>query len=125
MVCLFCFHFIFTDFVSDEELVRYFQDARVYCQLSYVEGTPAGAGCQAMACNCVPVLSEKAEALTEDCGHLGYYVEYGDIQKTVEAIREAFKEPYSTKYRAFVQGNYSAEKRKEKLLAILDEMQKK
>ena len=44
----------FTGFVPDEELIKYYQKAKVYCQLSRYEGLP-NALCEAMLCECVPV----------------------------------------------------------------------
>ena len=44
----------FTGFVPDEELIKYYQKAKVYCQLSRYEGL-LNALCEAMLCACVPV----------------------------------------------------------------------
>jgi glycosyltransferase involved in cell wall biosynthesis len=82
----------FTDYVSDEELVRWYQRAKVYCQLSYEEGEGAGGALgEAMSCGCVPVVSEKAVALKETVGSYGFYVPYGDVITIAKAIELALR----------------------------------
>ena len=44
----------FTGRVHDEELLKWYQRAKVYCQLSIHEGLP-NALCEAMLCGCVPI----------------------------------------------------------------------
>lgn len=75
----------FTNFVSDEELLRYYQKAKVYCQLSRYEGLP-NALCEAMLYECVPV-GTKHCGIPTAIGDTGFYVPYGDPGATAEAIR--------------------------------------
>jgi glycosyltransferase involved in cell wall biosynthesis len=84
----------FVGYVSDEELVRWYQKARVYCQLSYEEGEGAGGALgEAMACECIPVVSEKALALKETVASYGFYVPYGEAKATAETIGLALQAP--------------------------------
>ncbi|MDD5195389.1 MAG: glycosyltransferase family 4 protein [Candidatus Omnitrophica bacterium] len=73
-------------FVSDETLHKLYRKAKVYAQLSYHEQF----GCalaEAMAHKCVPVSTDKA-AIPEVAGDAAYYVPYGDLEKTAEAIKQ-------------------------------------
>jgi glycosyltransferase involved in cell wall biosynthesis len=84
----------FIGYASDEELVRWYQRAKVYCQLSYEEGEGAGGALgEAMGCECVPVVSEKAVALKETVASYGFYVPYGDVKATAKAIGLALQAP--------------------------------
>ena len=77
----------FPGFVSDRELIRYYQKAKVYCQLSTYEGLP-NALCEAMLCECVP-LGTRSYGIPTAIGNTGFYVPYGDVETTVEGIRKA------------------------------------
>jgi len=80
----------FTGYVSEKELIGWYQRAKVYCQLSYQEGEGAGGALgEAMACECIPVVSLKAVALRETVGDCGFYVPYGDAEATAKAIKSA------------------------------------
>ena len=70
---------IFTGFLSDNEILNYYQRAKVYCQLSYREGLPT-ALCEAMLCECIPVGSNVAGVQTA-IGDTGFYTKYGDEKK--------------------------------------------
>jgi glycosyltransferase involved in cell wall biosynthesis len=84
----------FVGYVSDEELVRWYQRAKVYCQLSYEEGEGAGGALgEAMACECIPVVSEKALALRETVASYGFYVPFGDARATAKAIGLVLQAP--------------------------------
>ena len=72
-----------------EALVKVFQEASVYCQLSRFEGLP-NALCEAMLCGCIPV-GTKAGGITTAIGDTGFFVDYGDETATAEAIRRALQ----------------------------------
>jgi len=78
---------IFTGYVSDEELLEYYQKAKIYCQLSYYESFGMGLT-EAMACECIPVVANRA-ALPEVVGDSGYIVPYNDTDATIEAVKTA------------------------------------
>lgn len=77
----------FTGFVSERELIRFYQKAKVYCQLSRYEGLP-NALCEAMLCECIPVGTKKGGIPTA-MGDTGFFVPYGDVEATVRGIRKA------------------------------------
>ncbi|MCU4139984.1 MAG: Glycosyltransferase involved in cell wall bisynthesis [Methanophagales archaeon] len=81
---------VFTGYLPDDELLLMYQRAKVFCLLSLQEGE-AGGGVlgEAMACECIPVLSNRAPPLRETAGDLGFYVPYGDAKATAEAIKKA------------------------------------
>ncbi|NQE05726.1 hypothetical protein C5S32_07640 [ANME-1 cluster archaeon GoMg1] len=82
----------FTGFLFDDDLLSMYQRAKVFCLLSYQEGEGGGGVLgEAMACGCVPVVSEKAVALRETVGDCGFYVPYGDAKATAEAIKKKKK----------------------------------
>jgi glycosyltransferase involved in cell wall biosynthesis len=79
----------FTGYLSESELINRYQMAKIYLQLSYQEGEGAGGALgEAMACECIPIVSIKAVALKETVGDCGFYVQYGDIQSTVDTIKK-------------------------------------
>jgi glycosyltransferase involved in cell wall biosynthesis len=73
--------------VSDEELVRYLQRARVYAQASAHEGFGVALA-EAMAAGCVPV-AVPATAMPEVAGDTGFYAPLGNAAAWGEAIRQA------------------------------------
>lgn len=78
---------IITGFLDDEALCQFYSKAKVYVQVSYHEQF----GCalaEAMAHGCVPVVTDTS-ALPEVVGEAGYYVPYGDAEKTAAAITMA------------------------------------
>jgi glycosyltransferase involved in cell wall biosynthesis len=106
----------FTGYVSSEELIKWYQRAKVYCQLSYEEGFGV-ALIEAMACGCIPVVSSKAKALRETVGECAFYVPYGDLKITSEAIKEALSAPLDLglKARERVRSLFSIKEREKKL----------
>lgn len=77
----------FPGFVSDSELLSFYQRARVYCQLSRYEGLPNSL-CEAMMCGCVPV-GTKYSGIPTAIGDVGFYVPYGNVEATVEGVKKA------------------------------------
>lgn len=70
--------------LSPSELLLYYQQAKVYCMLSFREGLP-NTLCEAMLCECVPVATDIPGNRTA-IGNTGFYVPYGDAEKTAAAI---------------------------------------
>jgi len=77
-------------YVTDPELLGYYQRAKVYCQLSYYESFGV-AILESMSCNCIPVVTNVA-AIPEVVGDTGYYVEYGNVEDTINAINSALND---------------------------------
>jgi len=115
----------FTGYVTDEELVRWYQRAKVYCQLSYEEGEGAGGALgEAMACECIPVVSEKAVALRETVDNCGFYVPYGNAGATAKAISQAINSSATLgeKARKRMLENFSIKKRETQLVKIVEDL---
>lgn len=113
----------FTGYVPDEELVKWYQRAKVYCQLSYEEGEGAGGALgEAMACECIPVISEKAIALKETVDSYGFYVPYDNVKATVKAIKSALQTSpeLGTKVRKHIKKSFSLEKREYELIKLIN-----
>lgn len=113
---------VFTGFVSDEELLRYYQRAKVYCQLSYYESFGM-APAEAMLCECIPVVTNRG-ALPEVVGDAGFYVPYGDEKATAETIKKALEAPemLGKNARKRILKLFPYESREKKLVYIIREM---
>jgi len=110
----------FTGFVSDEELLNWYQRAKVYCQLSIYESFGVALA-EAMACECVPVVTNKG-ALPEVVGNTGFYVPYSDPKATAEAIKKALKSDKGEKARKRIKKMFPLERREKKLVGVIGEL---
>ncbi len=70
--------------LTQDELISYYQKAKIYCQLSYRESFGVALA-EAMACGCVPVVTDRG-ALPEVVGEAGFCVPYeeatGPLQRS-------------------------------------------
>lgn len=107
----------FCGYMSQRDLIKCYQKARVYCQLSYRESFGVALA-EAMACGCVPVVTERA-ALPEVVGNTGIYVPYDDEEATAKAIEEALRSDKGKKAREMVESHYSGKKRESELLKAI------
>lgn len=105
----------FPGFVPNEELAPWYSRAKVYCQLSRYEGLP-NALCEAMLCECVPV-GTKYCGIPSAMGDTGFYVPYGDVNATVEAIRNALISDKGKEARERIRILFPWERRKKELVA--------
>ncbi|HON34809.1 MAG TPA: glycosyltransferase family 4 protein [Methanothrix sp.] len=80
----------FTGHISQDELVRSYQRAMIYCQLSMREGLP-NALCEAMLCECIPVGTDR-NGIPTAIGDTGFIVPYGEPVAAAEAIRKALQD---------------------------------
>jgi len=111
-----------TGYLPEKQLIKFHQKAKVYCQLSYQEGEMVGGALgEAMACECVPVVSTKAIALRKTVGDCGFYVPYGDVKATVKAIKKALKSNKGRSARKRML-KFSIKKREEKLIRVINEV---
>ena len=110
----------FTGFVSDPELLGWYQRAKVYCQLSRYEGLP-NALCEAMLCGCVPV-GTRHNGLPTAIGDTGFYVDYGDVKGTVDAIAKALDAPpeKGAKARERIASGFRTEDRERALIGLIE-----
>jgi len=113
-----------TGYVPFEELLSYYRRAKVYVQISLHEGFGVALA-EAMSCECIPVVTRKT-AIPEVVGDTGFYVPYGNPKATVEAIKEAINAPSEVGRKAGkrIKDMFSLQKRKEKLLEIINVMMK-
>jgi glycosyltransferase involved in cell wall biosynthesis len=111
----------FTGFLSEEELLHLYQEAKVYCQLSYHEGYGISVA-EAMLCECVPVVTDKG-ALPEVVGDTGFYTEYGNISQTIDAIQKAIQsQDEGKRARKRILEQFPQEDREKKLKEIIEEI---
>lgn len=104
--------------LSTCELLEYYRKAKVYCQLSYHESF----GCalaEAMLCECVPVVTNRG-AIPEVAGDAGVYVEYGDVEETVEGISKALEADSGSEARDRIAQTFPLSKRKDAIRRVIE-----
>jgi len=106
--------------VPHDRLVKYYQESKVYCQLSIHEGLPT-ALCEAMLCGCIPV-GTKIGGVVMAMGDTGFIVDGRTPEKTAEAIRKALMSGSGEKARQRIIENFSLEIRERNLVEIIDEL---
>lgn len=114
----------FPGFVSDRELLHFYQRAKVYSQLSRYEGLPTSL-CEAMLCGCVAV-GTKYCGIPTAMGDTGFYVPYGDVEATVEGIKRALssKEGKREAARGRIKKMFPLERRKKELIRHINDLTK-
>ena len=110
----------FTGFVSDEELLRWYQQAKVYVQASAYESFGISVA-EAMLCECVPVVAKRG-ALPEVGGGTWFYVPYGDPEATAEAIKKALKSEKGHEAKERVTKMFPLERREKELKEIMQDI---
>lgn len=80
--------------VAQNELLDYYQRAKVFTQLSRHEGMP-NTLCEAMMCECIPVGSN-AFGIPTAIGDAGFVVDTSDLSNIVSALRSALNSPSAT-----------------------------
>ena len=113
----------FTGFVDDQELLKLYQRARVYCQLSRYEGLP-NALCEAMLCECAPVGTRYC-GIPNAIGETGIYVPYGDVKATAEAIKRALDGSLGKKARKRISAMFPMERREKRLIESIELLSEK
>jgi glycosyltransferase involved in cell wall biosynthesis len=109
---------IFTGFISDEKILKWYQRAKVYCQFSEYESFGI-APAEAMLCECTPVVTEKG-ALNEVVGDAGFYANLSDLTNSRNAILRALKSNKGNKARSRIKKLFSPENREAKLMEVLN-----
>lgn len=109
---------VFTDFVSDEELLLCYQYAKVYCQLSSYESFGLSLA-EAMLCKCIPVVSDRCE-MPMIIGDTGFCVDINDMDEIYEKIKKASVSRKGHLARKRIIDRYSCDKRKQKLKKVID-----
>jgi glycosyltransferase involved in cell wall biosynthesis len=110
--------------VSQEEIISYYQRAKVYCQLSMREGLP-NALCEAMLCECVPV-GTRRNGIPTAIGDCGFYVPYDDPDAAADAINKALgsegSEDLGKRSRKRIVENFPPERREKRLVQLIEEL---
>lgn len=107
----------FTGYVSDNQLLRCYQKAKVYCQLSTHESFGVALA-EAMACGCVPVVVNRY-SLPELVGNTGFYVPYNNAEATAQGIKKALKSNKGKKARERIVKHFSLASREKALVTEL------
>ena len=100
--------------VEGSSIPELYRRAKVYVQASVVESFGLALA-EAMACECVPVATERG-ALPEVAGPEAIYTEYGNPEKLAEAISRALTLKSGKVFRQRIIDHFSLEKREEKLI---------
>ncbi len=107
-------------FIPETELPKWYSRAKVYCQLSRYEGIP-NALCEAMLCECVPVGTEYC-GIPVAIGNTGFYVPYGDVEATVQAIKKALDSDKGKEARERIVRMFPLERRVRELVGEVEEL---
>lgn len=102
------------------ELLKYYQQASVYCQLSVREGLP-NALCEAMLCGCVPVGSN-VNGIPTAIGNTGVICPDRELITIYNSIKTAMEMGKTSKPRLRIKENFSLQLRKKKLKEIFEEL---
>jgi glycosyltransferase involved in cell wall biosynthesis len=108
----------FTGSLSESELIRCYQQAKVYVQVSAHEAFGVAIA-EAMACGCVPVVTDKG-AIPEVVGETGVYVPYGDPEATAQGIKRALESNDGIVGRKRVEEMFTLERRRKELLNAIN-----
>jgi len=106
-------------FVPRNQLLAYYQRAKVYCQPSYTEGLP-NTLCEAMLCGCIPV-GTTAGGIPTAIGDTGYLMPYSDQSALVQGLRSALASPASDglKARRRIATEFTQRRREKALLEVI------
>lgn len=110
----------FVKWTPQDELVKYYQEAKVYCQLSKREGLP-NALCEAMLCGCVPVGTD-VQGVRTAIGETGFYVPYGDSEAAARVIKKALRSDKGKVARERINNNFPIERRERELVHMIGEL---
>jgi glycosyltransferase involved in cell wall biosynthesis len=109
----------FAGFVTQEELLNYYQQSKVYAQFSFHEGF----GCtvaEAMLCNCVPVVTDKG-SLPEVVGEYGFIIPFWEEEKAIESVKSALQVSLKKKEQMYqgIKNRFAMNKREEKIVNLI------
>jgi glycosyltransferase involved in cell wall biosynthesis len=113
----------FIPLISQDELIKYYHKAKVFCQLSYYESFGLAVA-EAMSCQCTPVTTRQG-ALPEIVGNAGFLVNYGREDEAAEAIKQALNDnKKGIDARKKVLENFSLERREKQLFEVIQSILK-
>lgn len=103
-----------------EDLIRMYNRAKVYVQASIHESFGCSVA-EAMLCECIPVVTRRA-ALPEVVGDCGFYVNELTPEAVANQIEKALASDLRQRARERIILKFSLKKRREALLAAVDEV---
>lgn len=112
----------FINHLSQDKLIKYYQNSSVYLQLSLREGLPNSV-CEAMLCGCIPV-GTNAGGIPIAIGSAGYISEKRDAQEISELIKTALNANKEKRIAARnrIIKNFPLKLREEKILTYIDKI---
>ena len=110
----------FAGALPERELILCYQKAKVYVQVSAHEAFGAALA-EGMACECVPVVTDKG-AIPEVVGDTGIYVPYEDPIATAEGIEQALRSNNGSAARQRVKSMFIISERQSALLKVMRDM---
>jgi len=110
----------FPGFISHDELKLILSKTKVYCQLSMRESFGLSV-LEAMRFGCIPVVTDSG-ALPEVIGNTGYLTEYGNVEKTIDAIKDAIAEGDPNKIIERAKNVFSLKIRESKISTIIEDL---
>lgn len=108
----------FTGQLTHDRVLEMMSRCKIYAQLSYVESFSCTLA-EAMFCECVPVVTNRG-ALPEVAGPDAFYVDYGDIKGTEDAVKRALAVESGAKYRQRIIDLFPLERREQNLRSIIN-----
>ncbi|MES2568406.1 MAG: glycosyltransferase family 4 protein [Bacteroidota bacterium] len=115
---------ILLDKIPNNELRQFLNKIQFYMQLSMSEGFP-NALSEAMLCECVPIISNVGgmPEIVSDCGYILKHKNIIELYELVESALNSFElDRLGKKARQRIVENYTFDKRKQKLLATIDNL---
>lgn len=108
--------------VDNSELVKYYQQAKVYAQLSWSEGLP-NVLCEAMLCGCIPVGSN-VNGIPYAIGNTGFIVKKNHIEEARDEIIKALESDDSKgeAARERMKKYFSLEQREQRLIETVNNL---
>jgi glycosyltransferase involved in cell wall biosynthesis len=108
-------------YASTEELIALYNQHEFYLQLSIAEGFP-NALCEAMLCGCIPIGSDVfgIPFIIHNCGFILKEKNINQLKELINNAKNCDKKILAQKSQERIQKNFSLEKRKEKLLQIIN-----
>ncbi len=105
------------------DLLKYYQQAKVYCQPSRHEGGFPNTLCEAMLCGCIPV-GTRVGGIPIAIDRYGYLVENGDVRELCNAITSALglPEQQGLEGRDHIARNFPLQRREDQLVAAIREL---
>lgn len=105
--------------IPHENLLAYYQKAKVYCQLSFRESFGVALA-EAMCCECVPVVTKNGGAMLEVVGDTGFLARFNDPSNVAEMIRKAMKSDSGEEARERVREYFSIARRESALVNLVE-----